>query len=99
MRAWDSPTEGVYTPPSLERRVIDNVWASKRGMVKSVFGMTSDLLPSGQTRDVKAVGRASPYMGLPDYVLRIAEEHERDDIEAVQFWALLQGGHDEDVSP
>lgn len=99
IRCDGQPTPWMHTIEPQKRGLLDNIWAPQRRLRKSIFDMTSDLLPLIQERDVDAIETVPAYTGLRDYVLRLAREREDPEIAAVQFLVTLHGGYDESVDP
>lgn len=81
------------------RTVISNIWAPERRLSKSIFDMSSELLPLLNQRDALAVEGSAAYSSLARFYLRKAREASEPNVVGVQFLIVLHGGFDVSEEP
>lgn len=94
-----STTEWMKSIHHGSRKLITNLWAPKRRLSKSIFDMSSDLLPLLSSRDNRAVEASPAYSSLVQFYLRMVSEYGDPNIVGAQFLIVLHGGFDEADQP
>lgn len=97
----ESTTEWQRSIVHGSRKLVTNIWAPKRRLSKSIFDMSSDILPLLNQRDSLAVENSPAYVSLSKFYSRLAREQSTKDprIAGVQFLIALHGGFDESEDP